>query len=142
MGSVQQLPNGNVVVGWGTANNFSEYTPSGHLVFNGGFPPATNSYRAYRFPWSGQPAGRPGLALASQSSGDLNVYASWNGATRVANWRVIGGAGPRLLLPLDTAHRTGFETTIALHSRPRYVAVQALSASGQVLGTSQTRADR
>ncbi len=142
MGSVQLLPNRNVLVGWGTANDFSEYTPAGHLVFNGSFPPATNSYRAYRFPWAGQPTSRPSLALASHTGGGLSVYASWNGATQVASWRVLGGGRPSLLLALQTAHRTGFETTITLKGRPRYVAVQALSASGQVLATSRTRADR
>jgi hypothetical protein len=142
MGSAQLLADRNVLVGWGTANDFSEYTPAGHLVFNGSFPPATNSYRAYRFPWAGEPTGRPALAVSPQTGGGLNLYASWNGATQVASWRVLGGERPRLLLALQSEHRTGFETTIALHSRPRYVAVQALSASGQVLGTSQTRADR
>lgn len=141
MGSAQLLPNGNVVVGWGAANDFSEYTSAGQLVFNGSFPAITNSYRAYRFPWGGQPVGRPAMAVDPQSNGDVNVYASWNGATHVASWRVLGGRTQHSLGQLGTDHKTGFETTIALGSKPRYVAVQALSASGHLLGTSRVHAD-
>lgn len=141
MGSVQLLANGNVVVGWGTANDFSEYASSGGLVFNGSFPLGTNSYRAYRFPWAGQPRGRPAFALSRLSNGNLNVYASWNGATQIADWRIMGGPNRHLLLPLDTAPRTNFETVITLGTKPRYVSVEALSSSGQVLGSSQPRAD-
>ena len=140
-GSEQILPNGNVFVGWGTASYFSEYTSSGHLVFNGVFPAATNSYRAYRFNWDGQPVGRPSISLSPESNGYVNVYASWNGATQVASWRVFGGPTPGSVAELETAPKTSFETVITLGSEPRYVAVQALSASGRVLGTSQVHSD-
>jgi Arylsulfotransferase (ASST) len=140
MGSAQLLGNRNIVVGWGTADDFSEYRPSGHLVFNGSFPIGTNSYRAYRFSWSGQPGGRPALAVSAAPNGNMNAFASWNGATQVASWRVLGGASKLLLRRVGSARRTDFETVITLRRRPRYVAVQALSASGDVLGTSRAAA--
>ena len=37
-----------------------------------------------------------------------------------------------------TVKKAGFETAIALSAKPKYVAVQALGANGQVLGTSKT----
>ena len=66
------------------------------------------------------------------------MYASWNGATEVAQWRVLAGASPSSLKPLTTVAENGFETAIPLHSTAGYFAAQALNAAAHVLGTSQT----
>jgi hypothetical protein len=67
----------------------------------------------------------------------VKVYASWNGATEVTAWRVLGGPSPEHLKSLGvTARRSGFETSIGVPGGPRYFAVQALGAKGGVLGTS------
>jgi len=66
------------------------------------------------------------------------VYASWNGATGVASWRVLAGPTPAQLAPVASAPKSGFETTIAAPATAPYFAVQALDAAGTVLGTSQT----
>jgi hypothetical protein len=137
LGSMQILPNGNVFVGWGTAPDFSEYTRSGEQIFNGSFALGTNSYRALRFPWVGHPATPPDMA-ARASGGQATVWASWNGATDVAAWRVLGGPSPGRLRPLTTQPDDSFETRITLNSEPAYAEVQALNAHGHVLphGTS------
>jgi Arylsulfotransferase (ASST) len=136
-GSMQVLPNGNVFVGWGIQPVFSEYTPSGRQIFNGVMPLEISSYRAYRFAWHGYPLTRPSLASAPQGNGSLSVYASWNGATDVAAWRVLGGSRPGALHPLAKGTRSGFETRIVVRGNPDYVAVQALGVKGKVLGTSR-----
>lgn len=64
------------------------------------------------------------------------LYASWNGATAVAQWRALAGASTHALLPAATVARSGFETTIALPTAPAFVEVQALDADGQVLAGS------
>jgi hypothetical protein len=135
-GSMETLPNGDVFVGWGADPDFSEYTPSGTQIFNGNFALGVKSYRAYRFPWAAQPLGRPALAISRASGGAVTLYASWNGATQVAAWRVVGGLSPTSLSYLDRAAKTGFETTIRLHSPLPYLAVQALDSKRDVLGTS------
>ncbi|HEY7891837.1 MAG TPA: arylsulfotransferase family protein [Solirubrobacteraceae bacterium] len=135
-GNLQLLGNGDYFLGWGAEPYFSEFTPAGAMVFDARLPGLTESYRGYRFQWSAAPAYRPAIAVAAASSG-VDVYASWNGATNVARWRVLGGAGPQQLSPLAEAARGGFETTIALSSRPAYVAVEALDAAGRVLSTSR-----
>jgi hypothetical protein len=135
-GSMETLPNGDVFVGWGSYPDFSEYTASGSQIFNGNFAIGVTSYRAYRFPWTAQPATPPALAVSRASGGGATLYASWNGATRVAAWRVLGGSGAGSLKWVTRAARTGFETTINLATSRRYFAVKALSAGGQVLGTS------
>ncbi|HXN38002.1 MAG TPA: arylsulfotransferase family protein [Solirubrobacteraceae bacterium] len=50
-GNAQTTPAGNKVVGWGALPYFSEFSPSGNLIFNAEFPAGVNTYRAYQFPW-------------------------------------------------------------------------------------------
>jgi len=65
------------------------------------------------------------------------VFASWNGATVVARWRVLAGKNPSQLASVAEGSKRGFETQIVLPSRPRYVEVQALDERGRVLRTSK-----
>jgi hypothetical protein len=50
-GNAQTTRNGDLFVGWGALPYFSEFSPSGQLEFNAGFPAGVNTYRAYRLPW-------------------------------------------------------------------------------------------
>jgi hypothetical protein len=140
-GSVQLLPNGNVFVGWGDQPEFSEYRPDGQQIFNGSFPFGAQSYRAYRFQWSGQPQTKPAVALAPNADGSVRVWASWNGATAVRSWRVLGGESRNHMARLGGRGRMGFETAMKPVSEPAYFEVQALGAGGRVLGTSTAHAD-
>jgi hypothetical protein len=134
-GNMQQLGNGDFFIGWGAEPYFSEFTPSGTLVFDARYPHGTESYRGYRFPWSATPAEPPAVA-ASAGKGATTVYASWNGATDVASWRVLAGPNVEQLTPAASAPKRGFETQISVSGKPAYVAVQALDAAGKVLSTS------
>lgn len=139
-GNAQRLANGNLFVGWGSAPEFSEYTPAGHQIFSGALPFWAQSYRAYRFRWAARPATPPALDVTATSSGAVTLYASWNGATGVASWRVLAGPTPGVLLPVGSAVRSGFETAIRLKSAASYFAVQAVGGKGGVLGTSAAHA--
>jgi hypothetical protein len=132
-GSYQQLPDTHTFIGWGSAPYFSEYTAAGKQIFSGRFVDQNESYRTFRFPWSGTPTQPPAVA-ASTSGGHTKVYVSWNGATAVASWRVLGGSSPNGLAAVATAAKGGFETEITTRSAQKYVAVQALDAHGKVLG--------
>jgi hypothetical protein len=68
----------------------------------------------------------------------VTVYASWNGATTVAGWRVLAGESENALAPVASGAFSGFETALAVPGAPSYVAVQALDAAGNVLGSSPT----
>ncbi len=140
-GSAQILPGGNMFVGWGAQPEFSEYRPNGHQVFTGSFPPGAQSYRAYRFPWHARPRTPPSVAVSPRPGGSVDIYASWNGATDVTGWRVLGGPSPDAMTALAGHARTGFETEITLQSEPRYFEVQALGSHGTVLGTSSVHSD-
>jgi hypothetical protein len=141
-GNVQALPGGAWMVGWGESPYFSEFAPDGQLAFDAHLPPSYESYRAYRLPWSARPAQPPALAVRRAAGGHgASVYASWNGATEVAAWRVLAGRSPGALAPLAGAARSGFETKIALASLPSksYLQAQALDAAGAVIGASRVQ---
>jgi hypothetical protein len=57
-GNAQTTDRGYLVVGWGALPYFSEFSPSGHLIFNAQFPAGVNTYRAYQFPWGRDEHGR------------------------------------------------------------------------------------
>jgi hypothetical protein len=136
-GSIQVLEGGNVLIGWGAYPYFTEFSPSGQLLYEAYWHGSYSCYRSYRFSWVGAPSAPPSVAAsASSASAPVTVYASWNGDTRTASWRVLGGSSPHALAPVAGAPRSGFETTITTPAHEAYVAVQALGGSGEVLGTS------
>src|ERR671920_627277 len=90
-GNMQVLPNGNVFVGWGRGLAISEFSEDGELLFDFRVSPEHRSYRAFRFPWSGDPTDRPAAVAERTSENEVRVYASWNGATEVAAWEVLAG---------------------------------------------------
>lgn len=136
-GNVQVLPSGNVFVGWGQTPFYSEYTGSGSLLADETFTAGT-SYRAFLAPWVGKPTTPPDAAL-TRSGSTATVYVSWNGATEVARWRVLSGTSSADAAPLTTVPRTGFETAIQLKHPGSYLRVEALDASGTVLGSVVVR---
>jgi Arylsulfotransferase (ASST) len=135
-GSVQVLPNGNIFVGWGSAPVFSEFSHDGKLLFSASFPTEGETYRALRYPWTGQPTDDPAIAAELGAEDEVKIYASWNGATEVATWQVLAGATPDRLKPLASAPRQGFETVITVRTTEPYVGLKAVTCSGRVLGTT------
>jgi hypothetical protein len=138
-GNFQPLPDGSWFVGWGQEPYLSEYSASGALLFDAHMPKTYQSYTALKYPWNGRPAGVP-AATATVAGRETLVYASWNGSTATAAWRLLGGGTPRSLAPLRTVGRTGFQTRIAVTAAPPALAVQALDGQGRVIG--QTRVAR
>ncbi len=135
-GNVQSLADGDLLLGWGAEPWVSEFSSTGQLLFDAHMPGKDESYRAYRFQWNGTPGGSPSIAASASHSGPVTVYASWNGATEIASWRVLAGPSAHQLTPVATAPRTGFETAITTPVAEAYVQVQALTSTGGVLGTS------
>jgi hypothetical protein len=135
-GNMQLLPNSNVLIGWGSEPFVSEFSHEGALLFDARLPHDGESYRAFRFPWSGSPSDQPACVAERTSENELQVYASWNGATEVAAWEVVSGSGPGLLKPLGSVPRNGFETAMLAQTYGPYVAVRAKDRSGEILGAS------
>ena len=137
---MQALANGDWFVGWGQVPDFSEFSADRAAAVRRALPArTTQSYRTFRFAWTGTPgppAGvrRPGRA---QRRGDRLRELE----RRHARGRLEGARGRerrRRLQPVAQAARSGFETAIALPAGTAgpYVTVQALDAAGSVLGTS------
>ncbi len=138
MGSLEPLANGNELVGWGSSPFITEYSASGNMLLDARLPGSDITYRAKLEPWVGQPL-TPPTAAARQKAGKTTVYASWNGATQVASWKVLDGASGQTVA---AAAKSGFETAIPVGQSHRTFKVQALDAHGHVLGsTSQFSAD-
>ncbi|HXD55775.1 MAG TPA: arylsulfotransferase family protein [Solirubrobacteraceae bacterium] len=136
-GNMQLLANGDFFLGWGAEPYFSEFSSSGQLLYDAHFHGSYESYRGYRFAWTGAPTSRP-TAVVSGSPSHQTVYVSWNGDTRTATWRLLDGTSAKTLAPVASVARTGFETALKPPAPAPYLAVQALDASGAVLGTSAT----
>jgi hypothetical protein len=136
-GDDQVLGSGNSFVGWGEDPYFTEFSPSGQVLLDAHLPAPAQIYRSYRFAWSATPAAAPAVAVKVTSTATTTVYASWNGATGVSSWRLIGGATPATLATIATVPSSGFETAIAVASAAPVFAVQALGAGGEVLANSR-----
>jgi Arylsulfotransferase (ASST) len=134
-GNLQALANGDWLVGWGQVADLSEFNSAGQLVFDAHFPTHVQSYRAFRFAWEGVPAQPPQFVVSADAF--HTVYASWNGATSVASWRVLAGPSATSLQPVAQAPRSGFETAITPPlGTGGVISVQALNANGTVIGAA------
>jgi len=136
MGDTQPLANTNVFVGFGSEPYFAEFSRSGRLLLEGEFPGSNLTYRATLEQWVGLPLTLP-LGAALRTSAGTTVYASWNGATDVASWRVLAGPSGGRLSVAATRARSGFETAVPVASSYADFKVQALAGNGSVVGTSR-----
>lgn len=131
MGNAQYLDDGHVLVGWGMDPYATEFDENGEVVFELG-QLGLGSYRSYRFPWTGRPTAPPDVGLGPDGA----AYCSWNGATEVAQWRVLAGSSRDALRPAGTARRDGFETRVEVSGDTSWYRAEALDARGEVLGRS------
>ncbi|KAL4794556.1 ASST-domain-containing protein [Aspergillus venezuelensis] len=118
---------GHWFVGQGAIPKVEEFDQHEKLVMRGWFggkiENATtydwSSYRAFRAPWTGRPKGGPDVVACKSDNGQgLDVYVSWNGATDVKGWRVLGVEGQGMRSLKDMSKKAGFETKIAISLDP------------------------
>ena len=129
-GNVETLPNGNLFVGWGSQRWFTEFSPTGQVVFDGRIARGNDNYRAFRYPWTGTPA-TPPKVVASADGGKVTARVSWNGATKVARWELLAGADAEHARAGRPGGQAGFETAVTA-KRPRaLVALRGYDAAGE-----------
>jgi hypothetical protein len=131
-GNMQRVGDGHFLIGWGHQPWYTEYTPNGQVTLDARFGGDDNSYRAFRFRWVGRPLDAPAVVVR-----DDTAYVSWNGATRVASWRLLAGDASDDVRAVRTVRKRGFETRLAIPHGARYVAVAALDERGGVLHLSR-----
>jgi hypothetical protein len=134
-GSVQELLNGGYEVGWGGDQPwFSEFSNDGQLVFDAHMvPPTLDSYRVWKQKWTGHPLYPPKVVVDGGAA-----YVSWNGATNVRAWQLLGGSDPRRLSPIGepVERNDDFEKRIPIPGGQRYIAVRGLGRNHKALGTT------
>lgn len=138
LGSMQLLPGGNALIGWGSLPYFSEVDRSGRQLLDVPFPGKDQTYRArFSSDWVGTPARRPSAA-ARRAGAKTTIYASFNGDTQTATWQVLGGPTATSMSVLATHSRTGFETAIPLAgSGDAFYEIIGLDAHGRQTGISK-----
>jgi hypothetical protein len=136
MGNAQLLPNGHMLVGWGSEPLITEFAADGGIVFEARLPAGAMNYRALRFDWHATPDRRPDVAYRFRRGHGL-LYASWNGATDVTAWRLEAGVRRSALRAGAAVRRTGFETAIPVPHGARFGRAVALDAAGNELRRSE-----
>jgi hypothetical protein len=133
MGNAQRQGNGDMLINWGTTGRLTRVTSEGRVVQ--GLRLERYTYRGFRGAWTGRPGGRP-LVVARRGHGAARLWASWNGATEIARWRVLAGRTRDTLVPMRSFPFRGLETSMRVATRARFFAVVALDARGVSLGRS------
>lgn len=140
-GNVQFLDNGDVVVHWGDHGRITEFDEEGVVLQEVSILPShLGTYRAYKLEFVGK-AQEPIMLKCSAHGASLGLNAnvchvSWNGATEVTDWEILGAA-PNGSALIARARKQGFETTLVFASwYPRFYA-RAIAIDGSVLGESK-----
>ena len=133
---MQALADGDWMVGLGRgAATSPNSSPAGQVLFDAHLPAALGVLP--RLPAALERAARRRRRrsrVARRRARAATVYASWNGATEVASWRVLAGASASdARARRERAAQAGFETAIALPAR---------RAAGSYVGGAGARALR
>lgn len=120
-GSMQVLPNANVILGFGNQPAFTEYAANGTILWDVKMGPVmagydretADNYRSLKVDWVGRPWWGPkigagpvvgnatdtmdfanGSVKSWEGVRNETVYLSWNGATEVKRWMTFAGDHP------------------------------------------------
>lgn len=140
-GSTQVLPDGHVVVGWGSEGALTEYDSEANPIFHayvdsGLLGEKAQNYRAFKFNWTGFP--EEAIAVYSEQILDsTSVYVSWNGDTETRTWKFYSvEKGEKTYI--GESNRSGFETVFVVDQKVLgHIVVEAYNGSGELLGVSQ-----
>lgn len=145
-GSLQVLPNGNVLMGYGNTGAMTEYSANGTVLCDVHFGPRAwfgsgdiQSYRTFKFDWVGRPDAKPDVAVLPSADPESNVtsfYVSWNGDTEVRRWVLEGTDEVERgsWMVIDDLERDGFETQFMIEfGDPHFVKAKGLDKNGKVL---------
>ena len=140
-GSVQILPNQNVLVGWGHTPAYTEFSGKGEVRCDTHFVPGWfahlgeyESYRSFKYNWVGRPNTVPDVAVRPEEDA---LYVSWNGATEVDEWALQSDSSPDFGRFIDhmTVVKKSFETRISVPRNVKeFVRIVALDANRKIIG--------
>lgn len=141
-GSTQVLPDGHVIVGWGSEGAVTEFDSEANAIFHayvdsGELGRKAQNYRAFKFNWTGIP--NEEIALVSENNDDrsTSLYVSWNGDTQTKKWKFYSVNEHNDKSFIGETARTGFETSFKIQGEILgKVVAEAFDASGELLATS------
>ncbi len=102
------------------------------------FSGSIQSYRCFRFPWQAQPTTAPASSVDPPAGGMVTAYASWNGATEVASWEVLGGSQAARDDLAGNISPGRLRDAMTVKPAGALLAVRALDANRAVLGRIAT----
>ena len=146
-GSLQTLPNDNVLINWGSEGQITEYLPDGNIIFHaflgsGFLQDKLQNYRAFRYNWTGYSPETPALLAEEDGEGVVRMYVSWNGDTETKAWKFTwfeeseDGIMSRREKEVT---RTGFESGCKISARGSTISsvrATALDKNGRMLTVS------
>ncbi|ODV95720.1 hypothetical protein PACTADRAFT_76154 [Pachysolen tannophilus NRRL Y-2460] len=141
-GSTQVLPNGNVIVNWGSEGALTEFNADGKPIFHtyldsGDLGARVQNYRGFKYNWTSIPFEKIAVFSEVTKEDDTIIYVSWNGDIDTKTWRLFTLSSDGKREYVAETKRTGFETTFKItgeiHER---VAVEAIDNNGKILATS------
>ena len=137
--NMERLGNGNFLVGWGGVPLVSEHSAGGKLLYDAEFQGIKSFYRAYRQSWSGIPKEKVLTVAERVEPGTTRLWISWNGDSRVRDWRIAAGSSKRSLSNVAIRERDGFETAVNVPSGATWFKVAGLDSKGRKIGSSAPR---
>ncbi len=107
MGSMQRLPNGNTLIGWGMRDDpngtpeWVEINSQGDVAFQVAFQNTEFPYRSRRAAWQGE-AVIPNIVASSTNDGDIHLAFGLFGREDVENYHIFQGTAPGTIPMLDS----------------------------------------
>jgi hypothetical protein len=132
MGNVQRLPNGNTLINWAWFGlpKVMEVRPDGSKAFEMDFVDEHDSYRTFRFPWSGK-AAVPYLIIEPHEDYITLLFNKF-GDTDVSGYRIYGGPSPHPTTRIATATESFVHLSTELENKAdNYLRVTAVNSQGQ-----------
>jgi hypothetical protein len=123
-GNAQRLSNGNTLISWGPLGIVTEVRPDGTKAFEMNFSdPSHETYRAFRFPWSGVAAAPYLWAQAAPDS--VTLHFAKFGDPNVVQFNIYRGSSPNPTTVVGSTGTNSFVLEDVAPSETLYVRVTA-----------------
>lgn len=132
-GSVQRLPNGNTMIGWGGPSDITltEVSSDNIKQFELSYDNAPDywSYRSFRFPWSGT-ALIPNLIVEETADERIKLIFNKFGDSNISKYYIYADTDPEPTTIVDSTEANYFYADNLLPERTYYARVTAVDNSG------------
>ncbi|MBN2103664.1 aryl-sulfate sulfotransferase [bacterium] len=130
-GNVQQLPNGNKLINWGSDRhpNVTEVRPDGTIAYEMKFEDREKCYRVHRESWDA-PAVKPYLIVESGTAGITLIFNQF-GDGQVDYYNIYHGLNPAPSAVLDTSRLTMKTLTDLENKEEHYFRITSVNQSGE-----------